>query len=701
MFPTFTNLALLGGLAAISAPILIHLLLRRKSQRMRFSTIQFFLKQDEQSMRRRKLRNLLLLATRVLLFALIVFAFARPLLRGLGTPPDEGQRRQIVILLDTSASMQARGPEGIQWTRALEAARKELGALKMNDRAALITCSTRAELVSEFAPASVVLTKLEGIKPGFGAARLDEGLRQANKVLATANPAYKTEICLISDLQRSASENIASTPLPHDTTVRMIDLRERFIPNVAVTALQIETSEAGGPSAAITSFSDETVSGAYTVRIDGKEVFSGTLTLDGGAVTNIPLAIPALPPGWHSAEFTLAANDSLRADDTAYASAYVPQPVHGLVVEPRSVPQIFLEESYFVATALNPVRDPKELSPSRFSYTKTSLDDLVSRLKPVAGQARVEYIVLPGVKSLPAEVSNALQQYVRAGGGLILFLGPDTSTINLARLGELLPAQLGKIDTVAEADSGWNLATYDKAAPMFAVFREPNSGNLGLPEFTQRFTLSPTADSTVVAKFQDGTPLIVARQVGAGRVVLVNTSADTAWTDWQKHKTFVPWLHATARYVTRRDQPHERDVVPKFVSDTELALDLTDSAHLKKQTLKLQRVGGEEVTFATDDDGVAQDLLLETPGVYILKDSAGREIRRLAANLPTAESDLSTLSPAEVEQQFVRAPAPEKEIMAAGLFGDSSTGKELWRVLLLGALALLLLEPILANRMFT
>ena len=72
MFPAFTNFALLAGLGAIVAPILIHLLLKRKSQRMKFSSIQFFLKQDEQSMRRRKLRNLLLLATRVLLFAVSI-----------------------------------------------------------------------------------------------------------------------------------------------------------------------------------------------------------------------------------------------------------------------------------------------------------------------------------------------------------------------------------------------------------------------------------------------------------------------------------------------------------------------------------------------------------------------------------------------------------------------------------------------------
>src|SRR5688572_9931002 len=181
MFPTFTNLALLGGLAAITAPILIHLLLKRKSQRMKFSSVQFFLKQDEQSMRRRKLRNLLLLATRVLLFALVVLAFARPFLPNTGAGADGRTRRQLVVLLDTSASMQANTTAGTQWARAVELARQQLSKLNMDDRAALVTCSTRSDLVSQLAPAAAVLKKLELVQPGFGAARLDDGLRQVSK----------------------------------------------------------------------------------------------------------------------------------------------------------------------------------------------------------------------------------------------------------------------------------------------------------------------------------------------------------------------------------------------------------------------------------------------------------------------------------------------------------------------------------------
>src|SRR6184192_1288555 len=102
MFPLFTNAAFLGGLAGLSIPILIHLLLRRRSQRLRFSTIQFFVKRDEQSSRKRKLRNLFLLAARLLLFALIVLGFARPYFRGNAAAAGGKNRQQVILILDSS-----------------------------------------------------------------------------------------------------------------------------------------------------------------------------------------------------------------------------------------------------------------------------------------------------------------------------------------------------------------------------------------------------------------------------------------------------------------------------------------------------------------------------------------------------------------------------------------------------------------------
>src|SRR5262245_18211803 len=97
------NLALIGRLGALAIPILIHLLIRQKRQRLPFSTIQFFVKQDEQSNKRRKLRNFLLPAVRFLLVTLLVLAFARPFTRT--APAASSQTKRVgIFVLDRSVS---------------------------------------------------------------------------------------------------------------------------------------------------------------------------------------------------------------------------------------------------------------------------------------------------------------------------------------------------------------------------------------------------------------------------------------------------------------------------------------------------------------------------------------------------------------------------------------------------------------------
>src|SRR6476469_4743894 len=95
----FSNAALLGGLAALAIPIVVHLLLKQKARRQKFSTIQFFRKPDARSTRRKKVQNWLLLAARLLLLALLVTAFARPYLPKISLAADQ-TRHQALFVLD-------------------------------------------------------------------------------------------------------------------------------------------------------------------------------------------------------------------------------------------------------------------------------------------------------------------------------------------------------------------------------------------------------------------------------------------------------------------------------------------------------------------------------------------------------------------------------------------------------------------------
>src|SRR2546423_12642710 len=102
----FTNIAMLAGLAGLAVPVLIHLLLKRKKQRLRFSTLRFFQRHDEHSSQRRKLRNLLLLAVRLLLLAVPVLSLARPHLPDNNSPGITQKTRLVLLVVDHSASTQ-------------------------------------------------------------------------------------------------------------------------------------------------------------------------------------------------------------------------------------------------------------------------------------------------------------------------------------------------------------------------------------------------------------------------------------------------------------------------------------------------------------------------------------------------------------------------------------------------------------------
>src|SRR5262245_35134050 len=253
----FTNALMLAGLAALAVPVVIHLLLRQRRKRQRFSTLQFFAKLEEQSSQRRKLRNWFLLALRLTLFTLLVLAFARPYLPKAANAGAPQKRRQIILVLDRSLSMQANDAEGQRWGHALDATRKLLAELNQNDRAALVSCAANAEVLSGFAPPTTVANLLKDLQPTFAAASLSQGLQQATKLLALADPTAASAIYVISDLQRNSCPNLEAYPIPQQTEIKVVNVGDVYTPNVAVTDVKVEGQVMPKLRIGLGNFSDE------------------------------------------------------------------------------------------------------------------------------------------------------------------------------------------------------------------------------------------------------------------------------------------------------------------------------------------------------------------------------------------------------------------------------------------------------------
>lgn len=691
----FTNPLLLTALAGLGIPLLIHLLLKRKSQKLRFSTVRFFVQRDEKAASKRRLRNLLLLLLRLLIFALLVLAFARPFWPQFGNGANGPPPRQVVFVVDTSASLQTVDSGGVRWERARKLTRDALAALRSADRAALVFSGPQATVATGFSPASVVARLLEDVSPTAGSGDLAAGLRAATRLIQHGDPRCAFGITLVSDLQRASALNLNAAPVPAQVEFKVLSAGDLAVPNVAVVELNLETMSEGVPHTTVANYGDEDFGHGAEFVVDGKASPLSLGRLRPGESTNLELTLPALKAGWHSAEVRLGGTDALALDNSRYAAFFVPEPVRVLLVEGRHTRRSFDEQSFFVAAALDPAFGTTNVSTSRFVLRQCGPQDLESNLSAASPTNRPEVVVLPAQRSLSPGAGRALAEYVQGGGGLLLWLGAEISAnrFNLD-FANLSPGVL-RAEEVAEGESVWRMGDHDVGAAVFASFRQPESGNLALPGFRHRYAVTPAAGSRVRARFDDAMPLLIEQNVGRGRVLLVNTTPDTAWSDWPKRKSFVPWIHDTAGFLAARRAEDSVRQGARWVAGVPEDLDLGSTS--ARAAVRWVGPAKQESRFTPDDQGrISVDP--KTPGIYSLRDAAGVELRRVAVNVPAAESDLLAWRPEEFQKQVVRGPDTAGASLSASLFGENRNQRELWRVLLWGALALLLAETIFSNR---
>src|SRR5215467_9931925 len=95
----------LAGAAAAGLPIYLHLLRRHATTPRPFSSLRFFERRQQSSIRHRRLRYLLLLSLRLALLVLLVLAFANPFVNR--TAASVAAEKLTLLVVDDSVSMRA------------------------------------------------------------------------------------------------------------------------------------------------------------------------------------------------------------------------------------------------------------------------------------------------------------------------------------------------------------------------------------------------------------------------------------------------------------------------------------------------------------------------------------------------------------------------------------------------------------------
>lgn len=661
---TFLNPWIVGGgltFLLVGIPVLIHLINLMRHRRVEWAAMEFLLASQKKNRTYVLLKQLLLLLLRMAAVAAVILIVSQPLLRSknwakfLG-----GSVTHHVVVLDDSFSMSDRSSDSSAFDRAKEAVKRiaeRAAAEQTAQEFSLIRTSTGAavlrkeqinsrfdlkltEVLDPLRPSQTstgvdqVLAGLDGILneseenaarsrivyvlTDFRAREWDDPV-DIRKSLTEMNDAG-SQIVLVNCVNR-ASENLAITDLKAVTRSRAVDVPARM-------------------EVTVKNFGTKTVQNVpISLRVDGAARSGVSIDKIGpGASASTFFEVRFDTAGEHRIDAHLDP-DAVGADNQRSAVVDFPLAVKVLIVDgsPNE------SDSWFLSSILSPGGKPG-----------TGIQPQVERPQFLAtGELeKFKTIYLVNIELLDQASIDALEKFVKDGGGVAMFVGPhtDSAFVNsrLYRKGEgFFPLPLTEATEllVFQQEKTPDLKVTDH--PVLGLFQGQDNPVINMVLINNYYGTKkdwkPPEDSTVdvICRMRNNDPLMVEQTFGAGRVVAILTSAGTEWNNWGRTPGYMMML-ALQEHLTGVDPSSRLVGVP-----IEESLDSSYAAQVRM----VRPDDGDVVTEAElKGDGTmtarfpVEDVL--SGGVYELKLSkvdGGSESRYFAYNVLADEGDLKRL----------------------------------------------------------
>lgn len=654
--------AFLWALTGLSIPIILHLFYFRRYKKVYFSNLRFLREVKEETSARNRLRNLLILLSRLLAMAFIILAFAQPFIpaRNAG----EGGIRNVSIFVDNSFSMQSFGQELSLFDRARQKAREILLGYHEADKFQILNHDlssgqnlwvTRDEALlrveeMDYSPAVKPLSVITG--------RQEQGFSKEDGIPVS---------WIISDFQSSIMD-LAEVDTNYQT--HFYPLKSVQEKNVSIDTAWFESpvqvlNQHSVLLFTIHNYAPEDASNVrVSVSLDGQERPEGSIDIAAGEAKTDTANITVLQTGWH--ELAIRITDfPVTFDDTYYVTFFVSQyrkilSING--VQPN--------------TSINAVFS----NPRDFILDHASVNNL-----EYARLAEYDLIILNETPSIPSGLSSALFSYVQ-GGGKVLFFPSSNGSLeqynNLMRnMGarEMLPFQQ------AERVAG----TINTDAFIFSdVFRRTRP-NMRLPKVSGSFpsSVSGTRGQSLIS-FRDGGDYITFYTPGKGAFTVVSAPLDTKVSDLATQpEIFVPLLYKMAIYSS-----DTRPLSYIIGVDQLITLDKSDLS-LEKDFM----VAGP-VEFIPGVSPIGANLLLDVQGQIreagFYKITQDNElVASVAFNYDRKESDLAITDPALLPSgDHATLWEDEENGDLTQLIKDTQQGRQLWKWCIILALCFIGLE---------
>lgn len=626
----------------------------------------------EETSARRKLRNFLVLLSRLFALACLIFAFAQPFLPQ-NSAVKKGEK-SVSVFIDNSFSMSSLSEDVPLIEKAKQRAREIISAYNVEDRFQILTNDFEGRhqrLVSK----EDALSLVDEVKISPSVKEMSKIVTRQEQALNSGTTDNKTAY-IISDFQK----NITDVQTFQDTLIdtNLVPLQSVQEKNISLDSAWFDApvQMMNQTNTLVVRVKNQSSEDAENIRLslkhEGQTKPIGTLNIPARSISTDTVNITILKTGWHEAELNIT-DYPVQFDDKYYFTFNVAEIIKVLIINDGN-PNNYLNAAFQGAGYFQ----VKNQSSKQLDYSKFAEYDL---------------IVGNDLLSISSGLGSELKKYVTNGGNLTIF---PAANANISSFQSFLQ-NMSANELQAFEKQERTVADINTEEFIFSDVYENRNAALKLPVTSSNFKMSSFASrgQERLLTYRDGSPFLSKYQLDQGNFYLCAAPLNEKYNNLVRNgEVFIPMLYKmaissakdkTIAHIIGQDEVIQAD---NFLTGSETVYKLKGQS---EEFIPEQKIIGSKVLLGINNQ-------IKEAGFYNLFLDQNETLSKYAYNYDRKESKLEYLNSSDLKDlggDNVNIIDGTAEANLTPIIGERSQGTILWRWFLIAALVFLAIEVLL------